>query len=197
MYRLALFCLLMQGCRNPFSFRSRMPNLKFPCIDPETIEHDWATYFSWGGGLCIFFGIICLVWVSKKEIAIRLFAMGFVFMVVGRMMDFFSNHFGWIALVCVVFGILFNTDRVEKLLSKMGLDWDINGDKIIGTKRTGKPIDSQADPEPESLPDAEGIFDEDETAILPALDSTPADTDDFPLDDATKTEPTQPHTDTQ
>ena len=165
------FALAISGCKNPF--RVRLPQIPIKSCEPEDIVHSWALYFTWGGGMAILCGIIWLLWLPKKEIAVRLFAMGGVFMIAGRLMDFIGDYMGWIVVVCCFFGFIFNTARAEKLLAKCGFRWDINRDGIIGTERTGKPVTDEFEPtDPMSDADTEIITlttDDDTTPSSPAV----------------------------
>lgn len=126
--------MVISGCKNPF--RRKLPQIKIPTVETGDVVNDWALYASYAGGLLIFFAVICLVWVPKKEIAVRLFVNGFAFLAVGRLMAFFGDYMGWILLACLLTGIVFNSARVEKWLAKVGIRIDINRDGMIGTTRT-------------------------------------------------------------
>jgi len=178
MWRIILLGLLLQGCKNPF--RRRLPQIKMPSIETADIVNDWALYASYAGGLLIFFAVICLVWVPKKEIAVRLFANGFAFLVVGRLMAFFGDYMGWLLLGCVITGVVFNSARVEKWLAKIGIRIDINRDNVIGTARTGKPTVVSEEHEPTASPVvADNEYDA-HTTVRCDRDSTPVNNDSVP-----------------
>lgn len=126
-----LFCssLLLCSCYSS----PRIPTVSFETITPENIVHNWAQYAAYAGGLLIFIGVICFVWVNPKSIAVRCMANGFAFVIVSRLMSFLGDYMGWCLLVCLLAGLIFNVKRVEKMLAKMGWRVDLNRDGRIGT----------------------------------------------------------------
>lgn len=116
----------------------KIPTINLPHITPGEIVHDWANYASYAGGMLIFASVLCMVWVSDKSIAVRLFANGFAFIAVAKLMSFLGVYMGWILLLCLISYVVLNAARVEKILAKMGLRIDINRDGVIGTHTTNR-----------------------------------------------------------
>lgn len=150
------FMLLLGGCRNPFS-GPRLPSVSFPTVNVTDQVYDWATLYTYAGGLSVFFGIVAFCFIKEKSIAVRLLFMGFIFIMAGQTMEILGDYMEWILLLCLFAGVIFNAARVEKFLYNRGIEIDINRDGIYGTTRTGKK---------KSEPALEKNTDGDETAII-------------------------------
>ena len=124
--------LFFVGCGS-----SRIPSISIPSFSSTMVNeqfYNWANLASYAGGLLVFCGVIAFVWARDKSIGVRCIANGFLFVLVAKLMEFVSCHLGWFLLLSFVTFIIFNLERVEKILMKFGLRIDLNRDGKYGSE---------------------------------------------------------------
>lgn len=110
-----------------------------PTVDAGWLN--WAMWSTWAGALCVLAGVVWLLWIPNKHNAIRLIGTGFALQFVARLMIWFSNNHVWLWVAVGIFGIIYLATHpvlVEKILAKLGIFVDVNGDGMYGTKKIVK-----------------------------------------------------------
>jgi len=124
---------MLSGC----GAQSRIPKISnlpsFSDVVPAEQFYNWANLAAYAGGLLVFCGVIAFVWAKDKSIGVRCIANGFLFVLVAKLMEYVSDHLGWFLFLSVITFIIFNLQRVEKMLMRFNIRVDLNRDGMIGT----------------------------------------------------------------
>lgn len=107
----------------------------------------WAYFFANAGGLFLFAGLIMLWLMTDKRRGVRMMGMGFSFVAMAKVIEIsktvIDDWTGVILLALTALTVIWIfirfPKRIEKLLLKFNIRWDIDGDGKYGTNSHKKP----------------------------------------------------------
>ena len=102
---------------------------------PLSAFTDWSYFAANVGGFLIILSVVCFVWLSNKQIGVRLMANGIVFVFTAKAIEWFGNYCVWFLLLGLIVYVVLNPVRTEKLLLKLGIKIDLNQDGKHGSDR--------------------------------------------------------------